>query len=321
MEPALRAGAARLAWETRAPLVPATITGAFRAWPYFRALPMPARVRVRFHEPIDPATFEAQPEEQALAGMLAELRRRVERSLLPGVKADLRTELLYHGPAPRPRAHELLAAAIYAAVMFAPAGPRWALGPPAAYLAYLLADTTVIPQSRFAKRLRNASGLLFTLGMGPWVLPALHLPLAAPGALAAMVAGAWLPHLYERGQVAVRYVRGGVAAGWLELGALALAPIPAGPHVALAAYAAAYAWDRRTVLWRFAVPALAVYAAGVAWLLGGGRSLALHVAAGLAGWLATRWLPYDRSPAGRAIGAFAAAAARGRGLGGGDGAR
>ena len=35
MEQALREGAARLALETGAPLVPATITGAYRAWPHF----------------------------------------------------------------------------------------------------------------------------------------------------------------------------------------------------------------------------------------------------------------------------------------------
>ena len=41
MEPSLREGAARLAWETGALLVPATIAGAYRAWPYFAALPRP----------------------------------------------------------------------------------------------------------------------------------------------------------------------------------------------------------------------------------------------------------------------------------------
>src|SRR5688500_12734740 len=62
MEPGLREGAARLAFETGAPLVPATIAGAFRAWPYFKALPSPARIRVRFHEPIDPRPYQALPE-------------------------------------------------------------------------------------------------------------------------------------------------------------------------------------------------------------------------------------------------------------------
>jgi 1-acyl-sn-glycerol-3-phosphate acyltransferase len=296
MEPALREGAARLAWETGAPLVPATITGAFRAWPHFRALPTPARVRVRFHAPIDPKTFRAQPEEQALASLLAELRRRVERSLLPGVKADLRTAVVYLGPAPRPRVHELAAALAYAAPMWPAAGPAAAVLPALAYLAYLAADVKLIPQSRFVKRLRNASALVFSL-VGAWLVArAFGLPLAAPAALAAVLAGAWLPHLYERGQIAVGFVRGGVVACVLAVGALALAPLPAGPHIALCAYAAAYSWDRRTIFWRYAVPVLVVYAVAVALTMGGGRGLAWHAAAGLLGWLVTRWIPYHRAP-------------------------
>jgi 1-acyl-sn-glycerol-3-phosphate acyltransferase len=297
MESSLREGAARLAWETGAPLVPATITGACRAWPYFRALPTPARVRVKFHEPIDPRPFRAQPEDRALAGLLDELRRRVERSLRPGVKADLRTTVLYHGPAPRPRIHELLAPLAYAAMVWPTAGPAMALLPALGYYAYLAADVTVIRQSRFVKRLRNASALLFSLATGPFVLRVLGLPLAAPAALAAVMAGAWLPYLYERGQVSVGFVRGGVAACLLGVGALALAPLPAGPHVALSAYAAAYAWDRRTIFWRYAWPVLAVYAGAVALTVGGGPGLLLHAAAGLGAWLLTRVFPYHR-PAG-----------------------
>jgi 1-acyl-sn-glycerol-3-phosphate acyltransferase len=106
MEPALREGAARLAWETGAPLIPATITGAFRAWPQFQPLPKPARIRVRFHEPIDPAPFRALPEAEGIAGLLAELRLRVERTLMPGVRSDLRTTALYAKPAPWPRWRE-----------------------------------------------------------------------------------------------------------------------------------------------------------------------------------------------------------------------
>ncbi|HEY7515191.1 MAG TPA: lysophospholipid acyltransferase family protein, partial [Vicinamibacteria bacterium] len=66
MEPALRGGAARLAWETGVLLVPATIAGAYRAWPYFQSLPRPARIRVRYHEPIDPAPYRFLPEEEAV---------------------------------------------------------------------------------------------------------------------------------------------------------------------------------------------------------------------------------------------------------------
>jgi 1-acyl-sn-glycerol-3-phosphate acyltransferase len=62
LEPALREGAARLAWETGAPLVPATIAGAYRAWPHFQSLPKPARIRVRYHDPIDPSPWRTAAE-------------------------------------------------------------------------------------------------------------------------------------------------------------------------------------------------------------------------------------------------------------------
>jgi 1-acyl-sn-glycerol-3-phosphate acyltransferase len=64
LEERLREGAARLAWETGAPLVPATITGAFRAWPYFRALPEPAEPEPAEPEMVEPASA-SQPEEAA----------------------------------------------------------------------------------------------------------------------------------------------------------------------------------------------------------------------------------------------------------------
>ena len=51
----------------------------------------PLSRRRRFHAPIDPKAFAALDREAAVDAMTAELRRRVERSLLPGVKADLRS--------------------------------------------------------------------------------------------------------------------------------------------------------------------------------------------------------------------------------------
>src|SRR6185503_389228 len=86
----------------------------------------------------------------------------------------------YMGTPPRPRVHELLAAAAYAAVTWKAAGRLPALAGALGYVAYLVADVTVIPQSRFAKRLRNASALLFLLGTAPFVLRALGLPSPRP---------------------------------------------------------------------------------------------------------------------------------------------
>src|SRR5713101_5353470 len=144
MEPRLREGAARLAWETGAPLVPATIAGAFRAWPRFAALPRPARIRVRYHEPIDPVAYRGLPEEEALPALLAELHRRVDRTLQPGVKADLRMTVLYASPPPPPRVHEVAAAILVAAVMVARTHSAFALVPSLVYLAYLALDRTVV---------------------------------------------------------------------------------------------------------------------------------------------------------------------------------
>ena len=294
MEPSLRAGAARLAWETGAPLIPATITGAYRAWPHFRSLPRPAHIRVRFHPPIDPAPYRALPEEQALPAMLEELRRHVERSLLPGVKADLRIGVLYRLPAPRPRAHELILVSGSALLLLARTRSLASLLVPASYLLYLMLDRPLIPQRRLVKWLRNTSPLLLLLGFGPALLRTLGLPAVPAGrALAASLLGALAPYFYERSSTAVGFVRGLVAAACLELAALHLVPTGIGPHVALPVFAAAYAWEKRTVFWRYAAPVLAGYALVACGWMGGGMELLPHATAGLLAWVMTQVLPYS----------------------------
>ena len=117
------------------------------------------------------------------------------------------------------------------------------MAPAWAYIAYLLLDHFLIPQSRLAKWVRNASPVLFALGYGPQALRHLGLPdVPAGAALAALMMGALFPYLYEHGRTAKGFVRGFVAAACLELGALHLAPTGVGPHVALPLYAAAFAW-------------------------------------------------------------------------------
>ena len=291
MEPELRAGAARLALETGAPLVPATIRGAFRAWPHFRRLPGFVRIQVRYHEPIDPAPFRALPENEATFALLAELRRRVERTLMPGVKADARIESLYRGDAPWPRLFEAGPALGLALLVFWKTHVFAAVWPCYAYIGYLLLDLLVIPQRRLTKRLRNASAAVFTLAYLGWALPSLGLPRpVGRAALLAVLAGAGFPYLYEKGRTAVGFVRGLVAAALLELGALALAKTALGPQLALPLYAAAFAWEERTVFWRYASPVLAAYALLVPLWLGGRAELVPHAIAGLAAWMVVRFL-------------------------------
>ncbi len=292
MEEDLRAGAARLALETGAPLVPATIRGAFRAWPYFRALPGPARIVVRYHDPIDPVPYRALGDEEATAALLAELRRRVERTLLPGVKADRKIEALYRTPAPWPRLFEAVPALGLALLVFWKTRSFALIGPAYAYVGYLLLDLLALPQRRLTKWIRNGSAAAFMVVYGGWVMPKIGLPAPIGGqALLALLAGAGFPHLYERGRLALAFVRGLVAAVLLGLGALYIAPTPIGPHLALPLFAAAFAWEERTVFWRYAAPILAAYAIGVPLWLGGGVELLPHAIAGLLAWGLARYLP------------------------------
>jgi len=297
LEPALREGAARLAWETGAPLVPATIAGAYRAWPHFQSLPKPARIRVRYHDAIDPGPWRGMGEAEALPALLAELRRRVDRSLLPGVKADLRMNLLYRLPSPWPRAYESTPPLALALLVFWKTRSLVAVAPAWAYIAYLLLDHLAIPQSKLAKWVRNSSPILFTFAYGPYVLRHLGLPeVPAGAALAALMAGALFPYIYEHGRTALGFVRGFVVAACLELGTLFLAPTGVGPHVALPIFAAAFAWEGKTVFWRYAAPVLAVYAVGSPFLFRtGAMALLPHAMAGLLGWLIVRLWPYRLS--------------------------
>jgi 1-acyl-sn-glycerol-3-phosphate acyltransferase len=293
MEPALRAGAARLAREAGVPVVPASITGAFRAWPHYRALPHPGRVRVRFHEPIDSRPFREMPEEEGVAALLGEIRRRVERSLLPGVKADLRMNVLYRLPSPWPRLYEMVVPLLAGTFVFWKTRTLAAVLPAYLYVAYLFADHLLLPQSRLVKWLRNGSPVLLVFGYGTVVLAAIGAPAVPAGAaLAAICLGGLFPYLYERTRVALGAVRGFLVTGVLEAGAQWLAPDALGPHVALPLFLAVYAWERRSLFWPWAVPVVLAYAALVPLLLGGVPG-PVHALAGLLAWLIERLFPYD----------------------------
>lgn len=293
MEPELREGAARLAWETGAPLVPASIAGAYRAWPHYQSLPKPARIRVRFHEAIDPGAYRGLKEEDALQAILDELRRRVDRSLLPGVKADLRMKVIYGMPSAWPHMHESLPPLGLALLVFWKTRSLMTVATCYAYIAYLLLDHFILPQSRLLKWIRNASPVLFLFGYAPVVLRVLGLPdIPAASALAAVTLGALFPYLYEHGREAMGFIRGLVLAVALELLALWLAPAMAGPHVAIPLYAAAYAWERRTVFWRYAVPVLLAYAWVCVRMMGIGGAIIPHALAGLLACVVVQVFPY-----------------------------
>jgi hypothetical protein len=80
-------------------------------------------------------------------------------------------------------------------------------------------------------------------------------------------------------------VRGVVLALGLGLVAQHLQPSGLGHHVAVALFLAAYAWEERSVFWKYSLPVLLGYAGYVSFGLGGGGELLPHATAGLVAWL------------------------------------
>jgi hypothetical protein len=112
-----------------------------------------------------------------------------------------------------------------------------------------------------------------------------------------MVLGGLFPYLYERGGVALGACQGLVLAMALELAALRMAPSPAGAHVALPAFLAAYAWERRTVFFGYTVPILAAYALAAGLMIDASPRLFIHGLAGMVAWGVMVLMPRRRSTA------------------------
>lgn len=169
-------GAARLAIETGAAIYPVTITGNLRTWVsnlsarralWGRAFPRPGRMTLRFHPPIvvSAKAHAARHQDRLYHRDVVErvalaVNWRVERA---GWDDRTRFETLANGPASHIRVYEWLplAAILVAGVSMAMRG-LWHAQPIllssaayAVYMAYLLADITVIQQDWGAKLLRT----------------------------------------------------------------------------------------------------------------------------------------------------------------------
>jgi 1-acyl-sn-glycerol-3-phosphate acyltransferase len=73
----MHAGAALLAVRVGAPVIPVVIDGSSRAWPHGRSFPRPARVRVRFGEPIAPPAGRGRQAVQDLIEQIEEVLQRL----------------------------------------------------------------------------------------------------------------------------------------------------------------------------------------------------------------------------------------------------
>ena len=75
----LHLGAALLAIRGRAPVIPCGIVGSDRAWPHGRRWPGPARVRVRFAEPIPPPVRQDRESLERFMKRIENELKRLER--------------------------------------------------------------------------------------------------------------------------------------------------------------------------------------------------------------------------------------------------
>ncbi|HEV2663344.1 MAG TPA: lysophospholipid acyltransferase family protein [Blastocatellia bacterium] len=251
----LRAGVARLAIETGAPIVPVTIGGAMRAWPKWKLLPRSAKIVVRYHEPI-----RLSEEERAANHDSREIQRQVtervamsvNRSLLPSIRGAESLERWYHQPPSHVRSYEWAPAiamliAIIVASRRGTLAARWlnVILPPTIYYAYLMADLTLIKPSRLAKWLRNS--------MPIWLILAWHYPLTTalilPAGdwnylLVAATLAAFFPFFYEDYYSVQKFVRGVVVSYYFSLAISLALPHGLGTLVAVLGFIAIF------VLWQ-----------------------------------------------------------------------
>lgn len=258
----LRTGVARLAIESGAPIVPITIGGASRAWPKWKLLPKPAKLVVRFHEPLqlDQADCAARRNDKAFhQEVMQQVAARINRSLRPALLEAAHIERWYAQPPSNIRTYEwapLLAAAI--AVLVA-----WRRGtlsahsfnillPVAGYYFYLAADLALIKPARLAKWLRNS--------MPIWLILLWHYPLTRALVLPAGERNIWLtlaalaaffPFFYEDYFSLQKFVRGLVVSYYFSL-ALSLAwPHPLGTLTAVLSFIVLFCWRNRVVFYRW----------------------------------------------------------------------
>ncbi len=250
----LRTGVARLAIETGAPIVPVTIGGAFRAWPKWKLLPKPAKIIVRYHEPIRLAETDrtARREDKEFhQQVMQHVAERINRSLTPSLRVHEAYEKWYSQPPSNIRTYEwapLLAVFItlFVAIRRETIGVTWPgiILPAVAYYFYLIADLTLIKPSRFAKWIRNT--------MPIWLIMIWHYPLsralAVPAGernewLAVAVLAALFPFFYEHYFNLQKFVRGIVASYYYSMALLLGWPHGLGTLVAVLGFIAIF------VLW------------------------------------------------------------------------
>jgi 1-acyl-sn-glycerol-3-phosphate acyltransferase len=282
----LRTGVARLALETGAPIVPVTIGGAYRAWPKRRLLPKPAKIVIRFHEPIqlDEAEITAgRADKEFHQQVMQRVASSINRSLKPALRGADSMEDWYRQPPSHIRSYEWapLIAVLIALLVAWQRGTLTAhwigiIAPALVYYLYLLADLLLIKPARLAKWLRNSMPIWLMLVWHYPLIAALRVPTGARNAwLVAAVLAAFFPFFYEDYFTLQKFVRGLVASYYFSLALLLAWPHSLGMLTAVLSFIAVFVfWYRVIYRWWIAVTMGAVLAAAV-WLGSESRAVLL----------------------------------------------
>lgn len=260
----LKTGVARLAIATNAPIIPVTIGGASRAWPKWKLLPKPAKLVVRFHEPLtlDAAEIATRGEEKEFhQEVMQRLAARINRSLQPALHEAAQVERLYAQPPSNLRTYEwapLLAALIGTLVsikrgLWSSYGAQLWL-PLAAYYFYLAADLLFIKPTRMAKWLRNSMPIWLIVAWHTWLTRATGLPFGERNEwLALSLVATFFTFFYEDYYTLQKFVRGVVVSYYAALLLMVWWPHPLAAMTAVLGFAVIFVWQHRLMAWRWTV--------------------------------------------------------------------
>lgn len=273
----LRTGVARLAVETGAAIVPVTIGGAYRAWPKWKLLPKPAKIIVRYHEPIqlhETDRAARRDDKEFHQQVMQQIAERINRSLTPSLRVHDAYERWYSQPPSNIRSYEwapLIAVIVtlLVAIRRNTIGQTWlgVLLPAVGYYLYLMADLTLIKPARIAKWIRNT--------MPVWLILIWHYPLCAALAVPSGERNEWLvvaalaalfPFFYEHYFTLQKFVRGLVASYYFSMILMLGWPHGLGTLVTVLGFIAVFVlWFEVIYRWLIATVMLAVIIAAI-WL-------------------------------------------------------
>lgn len=266
----LRTGVARLAIETGAAIVPVTIGGAYRAWPKWKLLPKPAKIIVRYHEPIQIAETDRiarRDDKEFHQEVMSQVAESINRSLTPNLRVHDAYERWYSQPPSNIRSYEwapLIAVIVTLLVSLSRNTIRetW-LGvwlPAVGYYLYLAADLALIKPGRFVKWVRNTMPVWLILIWHYLLCRALAVPSGERNEwLVAAALAALFPFFYEHYFTLQKFVRGLVASYYFSMVLMLFWPHGLGTLMTVLGFVAIFAlWFEVIYGWWIAAVMLAV---------------------------------------------------------------